>query len=179
LATTSDCPVCDTALEHFDSGTVMHQYAAEYLRCPGCGLVATRETPWLAEAYSTAIHTADKGLLRRARWETPDDDVSHDRPDGEPGPEDVVLADEACTAVRAAVAALSRRRREFVHALFYRPDANYVTVAVELSMPVGSIGPTRGRVLQSLRCTLEPAGYRGSEPGGRPEPVGAPPGLVA
>ena len=119
------------------------------------------------------------GLLRRARWETPDEDVSHDRADGEPSPEDVVLAQEACTAVRAAVAALTRRRREFVHALFYRPDANYVTVAGELSMPVGSIGPTRGRVLQSLRCALEPAGYRGSELGGRTDSVGPTPGLVA
>ena len=36
-------------------------------RCPECGLVATRETPWLAEAYTSAIHDADSGLLRRAR----------------------------------------------------------------------------------------------------------------
>src|SRR2546423_100587 len=45
----------------------MQRYAAVYHRCPRCGLVAALDTPWLDEAYSTAIHTKDSGLLRRAR----------------------------------------------------------------------------------------------------------------
>lgn len=43
------------------------RYQATYVRCPRCGLVTTPETPWLEEAYSSAIHLADSGLLRRAR----------------------------------------------------------------------------------------------------------------
>lgn len=61
------CPVCDTAMEPYDKAVVMHKYDAVYHRCPGCGLVAIRDTPWLEEAYTSAIHDADQGLLRRAR----------------------------------------------------------------------------------------------------------------
>lgn len=51
----------------FDAAVVMDTYRATYHRCSTCGLVAARPTPWLGEAYSSAIHCADKGLLRRAR----------------------------------------------------------------------------------------------------------------
>jgi hypothetical protein len=61
-----DCPVCDTAMTDFDTATVLG-HPAEYFHCPACGLVAALDTPWLEEAYSTAIHSADTGLLRRAR----------------------------------------------------------------------------------------------------------------
>lgn len=64
---TSPCPVCDTEMTPFDRARVMSTYDAAYHRCGGCGLVATRDTPWLEEAYSSAIHDADVGLLRRAR----------------------------------------------------------------------------------------------------------------
>lgn len=61
------CPVCDATMAVFDSAVVMGRYDATYHRCVGCGLVAARDTPWLAEAYTSAIHDADSGLLRRAR----------------------------------------------------------------------------------------------------------------
>jgi hypothetical protein len=51
----------------FDTATVLGRFDAQYHRCPQCGLVAIRETPWLEEAYDSAIHAADIGLLRRAR----------------------------------------------------------------------------------------------------------------
>ncbi len=46
-----------------------------------------------------------------------------------------------------------------MHALFYRSERDYLSLADELGMPVGSIGPTRGRVLRALRGSLEPAGF--------------------
>ena len=67
MPTTFPCPVCSAAMAPFDTATVLGRFAAEYHRCPECGVVATRETPWLAEAYSSVIHAADSGLLRRAR----------------------------------------------------------------------------------------------------------------
>lgn len=66
LSTATHCPVCDTPTLQFDRATVMDRYLATYVRCPQCGLVTTPETPWLEEAYSSAIHLADSGLLRRA-----------------------------------------------------------------------------------------------------------------
>lgn len=61
------CPVCDAEMSDFDEAVVMGKYDAKYHRCPGCGLVAALDTPWLEEAYTHAIHDADSGLLRRAR----------------------------------------------------------------------------------------------------------------
>ena len=110
---------------------------------------------WLA----TIANRECLALLRRARWELPDEAVAGDAPAGGPGPEAVVLVDEVRGAVRAAVAALPRRRQQLVHALFYQAEGDYLSLADELGMPVGSIGPTRGRVLRALRGTLEPAGF--------------------
>lgn len=98
-------------------------------------------------------------LMRRSRRETPDDAVASECVATGPGPEALVLVEEARGAVRAAVATLTGRRRQLVHALFYLPERDYASLAVDLGMPVGSIGPTRGRVLRTLRSTLEPAGY--------------------
>lgn len=67
---TSPCPVCDTDMDPFDKAIVLETYPADYHRCSRCGLVATCETPWLEAAYSTAIHSADTGLLRRARHDS-------------------------------------------------------------------------------------------------------------
>lgn len=51
----------------FDNALILDKYPADYYRCQGCGLVAILDTPWLEEAYASAIHDADIGLLRRAR----------------------------------------------------------------------------------------------------------------
>lgn len=64
---TPTCPVCDASMVRFDSAVVLGQYDATYHRCSRCGLVATLEPTWLEEAYTSAIHDADAGLLRRAR----------------------------------------------------------------------------------------------------------------
>ena len=64
---TPTCPVCDTEMDLFDKAVVLGKYDAVYHRCPACGLVATLEPAWLEEAYTSAIHDADAGLLRRAR----------------------------------------------------------------------------------------------------------------
>jgi RNA polymerase sigma factor (sigma-70 family) len=110
---------------------------------------------WLATIASREC----LALLRKARWETPDESVAGDFPAGGPGPEALMLVEEARGEVRAAIARLSARRRRLVHALFYLPEQDYASLADELGMPVGSIGPTRGRLLRSLRGTLEPAGF--------------------
>ena len=70
--------------------------------------------------------------------------------------DEVVRSDEART-VRAAVQRLSDRQRRLVTLLVDAPELDYRQVGRTLAMPVGSIGPTRGRALQQLRQLLEPA----------------------
>jgi len=75
-------------------------------------------------------------------------------------PERVVLRDERDRLLWEAVARLDERCRTLLRlvALVDRPD--YAAVSAALGMPVGSIGPTRGRCLAKLRTELEgPGGW--------------------
>lgn len=68
-----------------------------------------------------------------------------------PAADDWLLKMERHDALRAAFAELSQRCREFLSLLFSEPAPGYTEVSEALGMPIGSIGPTRQRCLQSLR----------------------------
>jgi RNA polymerase sigma factor (sigma-70 family) len=70
-------------------------------------------------------------------------------------PLSVVLHAERQAAVRRAVATLSPRRRRLLEAMLDHPDLGYDQLASRLSMPRGSIGPTRQRCLDELRQRRE------------------------
>ncbi|PZQ89493.1 MAG: sigma-70 family RNA polymerase sigma factor [Leifsonia xyli] len=53
-----------------------------------------------------------------------------------------------------AVAALSERCRRLVRVVAFAERPDYAHLAEELQMPVGGIGPTRGRCLEKLRHLL-------------------------
>jgi len=61
------CPVCAADTAPFDAAVVLNTHEVQYHRCLGCALVFIADVPWLEEAYESAIHDADVGLLRRAR----------------------------------------------------------------------------------------------------------------
>ncbi len=75
-------------------------------------------------------------------------------PDAGPSPGDQLLTDERDQALWRAFRLLPDRCRELLRivSLVSRPD--YTAVAQALGMPVGSIGPTRGRCLAKLRALL-------------------------
>jgi RNA polymerase sigma factor (sigma-70 family) len=54
---------------------------------------------------------------------------------------------------------LSPRCQELLRVIAFADRPDYAAIAESLGMPVGSIGPTRGRCLQKLRTTL------GADPG--------------
>ena len=66
-----------------------------------------------------------------------------------------VLADETVRELRAAVSALSERCRTLLALLLTEPPLAYDEIGEILDMPVGSIGPTRGRCLDSIRDSLD------------------------
>jgi RNA polymerase sigma factor (sigma-70 family) len=76
-------------------------------------------------------------------------------PDPDPGPGERLLTDERDRVLWRHVQRLPGRCRELLRivAQVARPD--YATVAEALGMPVGSIGPTRGRCLAKLRELLQ------------------------
>lgn len=53
------------------------------------------------------------------------------------------------------VASLSAKCRELIRVIAFADRPDYAVIAESLGMPVGSIGPTRGRCLAKLRVALE------------------------
>jgi RNA polymerase sigma factor (sigma-70 family) len=66
-------------------------------------------------------------------------------------PEETERAAERRTAVRAALTALPPKQRTLLRLLHSEREPSYDAISAELGMPIGSIGPTRGRALERLR----------------------------
>jgi RNA polymerase sigma factor (sigma-70 family) len=101
---------------------------------------ARREAWKVAKATGRAVPVEDDELARRL----PDEGSA----------EAEVVRRDADGRLWAAVERLSERCQALVRivAFDHRPD--YTKIAADLGMPVGSIGPTRGRCLQKLRALV-------------------------
>ena len=108
---------------------------------------------WLAV---TARHECLRSLAARKKVVLVHDDVdlkgdvAH-----EPDMDERLLADERAQAVRDAISRLPRRWQRLVELLMADPPASYAEISEQLGLPVGSIGPTRGRCLARLRVLLQ------------------------
>lgn len=69
-------------------------------------------------------------------------------------PETTVLLSEEQRLLWRHVATLSERCRALLRVIAFAPAPDYAGVAASLGMPIGSIGPTRGRCLAKLRAAL-------------------------
>lgn len=69
-------------------------------------------------------------------------------------PENVVLRDSGNATLWRHVAQLPERCRELLRVIAFADRPDYASIASSLGMPVGSIGPTRGRCLAKLRAQL-------------------------
>ena len=76
-----------------------------------------------------------------------------------PSVEDALLRDEADAALHRALRGLGDRCQQLLRALACSPPAHYDEISQALGMPVGSIGPTRGRCLDRLRALLIEQGW--------------------
>jgi RNA polymerase sigma factor (sigma-70 family) len=108
---------------------------------------------WLA---ATARNECLRVLAARKKIVLAHEDVAFDAP-VEQGPEidEALLAEERAEVVRKAVAHLPRRWQRLMELLMADPPVSYAEISDELGLPIGSIGPTRGRCLARLRVLLE------------------------
>ncbi len=82
-------------------------------------------------------------------------DLVYSMADDKADPLDVgLLRDEQVHAIRMAAEQLSPRCQRLLGLLMGDDDIPYKEIAEQLSMPIGSIGPTRGRCLDHLREIL-------------------------
>jgi RNA polymerase sigma factor (sigma-70 family) len=76
------------------------------------------------------------------------------------GPEVIAVKAEQSRALQHAVATLSERDQTLMRLLIEAERPNYREIGQKLGMPIGSIGPTRARILARLRNALEDVGVR-------------------
>jgi RNA polymerase sigma factor (sigma-70 family) len=129
------------------------------------------QTTWLSLVRSRAtIHdpAAVGGWLtttaRRQAWKVAkatgrampveDDELARHLPDHGSAEADVVRRDSD-DRLWGAVDRLTDRCRQLLRIVAFEHRPDYATIAADLGMPVGSIGPTRGRCLQKLRALLQ------------------------
>jgi len=113
---------------------------------------ASKVGAWLA---TTARHECLR-ILRRAGRSVPsgDDDVLESPDPLLPPLDSALLADERHVALWDALARLSGPCQRLIRVLMADPEPTYEEVSQLLDMPIGSIGPTRGRCLKHLRREL-------------------------
>ena len=83
-----------------------------------------------------------------------DESLFDDMPGHQPDPDERVLAAERARDVRRAVQSLPDRWQHLLRMLTGDPPASYAEISTTLGLPVGSIGPMRGRCFDRLRLLL-------------------------
>jgi RNA polymerase sigma factor (sigma-70 family) len=137
--------------------------AAEVFQCAFARLLEHLggiEQPGRIRAW--LVTTAKRETLRLIRQHSTEQSVSglETVPDDTPLPDEVLERLEEQHLIRMALAALGERCRQLLTLLFYRPEPpSYAEIAALLTMPEGSLGPTRARCLQTLRRLLEYSGF--------------------
>jgi len=108
---------------------------------------------WLA---ATARNECLRSVAARKKVVLVHDDVALNG-DAAHGPaiDERLLAAERAQAVREALSRLPQRWQRLLELLMSDPPASYAEISDQLGLPVGSIGPTRGRCLERLRELLQ------------------------
>lgn len=108
-------------------------------------------TGWLV---TTARREAWRVRAAGRRQLPADQDQFAELPDRGPGSDEQVILDDQRRILWTAIGRLSGRCQELLRIIAFAPRPDYAAVAAALGMPVGSIGPTRGRCLAKLRVLL-------------------------
>ena len=97
---------------------------------------------------NVSMTRSDEDDVEAAEWDIADDAAL---------PEDALAELQAQNQVKSAMQQLDARCRELLTLLYGADDDKiaYEDVAVQLAMPVGSIGPTRARCLGKLRKLVD------------------------
>lgn len=107
---------------------------------------------WLA---TTARRESLRTIRRNGAVVLSDDPAVMDPPDDAQPLDAGMLAAERDARLWRCIGRLSDRCQVLLRVLMTDPPPSYEDVATALDMPIGSIGPTRGRCLERLRPMIE------------------------
>lgn len=80
--------------------------------------------------------------------------------------DEIAEVSESVDAVTTALATLRKKCRDLLGALYLEDEPSYAEISARLAIPIGSIGPTRARCIDSLRANLAKVGYFGADVSG-------------
>lgn len=100
-----------------------------------------------------AWRVARAGRVVDSQADPTESSTAVEEPPGEPVPDSVIAAEEQAVLWRH-IGTLSERCRYLLRVIAFADRPDYAAIASALGMPVGSIGPTRGRCLAALRSAL-------------------------
>jgi RNA polymerase sigma factor (sigma-70 family) len=108
---------------------------------------------WLA---TTAQREALRCVATSRRLVLSDDDTAFDGPDRLLAPVDEgLLFREQAEAALEALRSLPPSWRQLFERLTEDPPPSYEEIGADLGLPIGSIGPTRGRCVRRMRAMVE------------------------
>lgn len=124
-------------------------------------LGAVHEPDRLGAWLATTARRESLRLVGRRRREQGqgDDEQLATLPDAAVDVEASLLSSERDATLLRALRRLDDRCQRLLRVLSASPPPRYDTVAEAFGMPIGSIGPTRGRCLQRLRGALTELGW--------------------
>jgi RNA polymerase sigma factor (sigma-70 family) len=100
---------------------------------------------------TTASREAAKIRRARAQFRQLEPELNRQRMDESPSPREELDRFERIQQVRELVAQMAGPNRRLLTKLYFDPrEPSYAQIAKELDIPIGSIGPMRGRCLASL-----------------------------
>lgn len=105
---------------------------------------------WLTVTLRRQAWRDRAAVAQRSGNEPTDDDL----PSAVSAEQTAVLTDEQ-RRLWAHVSALPERCKRLLAVIAFAPRPDYAAIAKDMGMPVGSIGPTRGRCLDKLRTRLQ------------------------
>jgi RNA polymerase sigma factor (sigma-70 family) len=105
---------------------------------------------WLS---TTAQRESLRHVAHRQRFVPSDDESTFDEHDRlQPPLDEALIVREQAAYAQAAMAALPATWRSLLELMTQDPQPSYEQISAELGVPVGSIGPTRGRCVRRLRA---------------------------
>ena len=139
-----------------------------------CGLTAAESEDAVQQTFLLLVRNKDTisdplavvrwmtVSLRRLAWrersasarKSGEEPTDEDLPRAPSAEHSAVLTDQQ-RRLWALVSELSERCRRLLAVIAFAPRPDYASIAADLGIPVGSIGPTRGRCLAKLRARLD------------------------
>lgn len=105
---------------------------------------------WLTVSLRRLAWRERANSAKRSNEEPTDDDLPR-----APSAEQMAVLTDQQQRLWAMVGELPERCRKLLAVIAFAPRPDYAAIAVDLGIPVGSIGPTRGRCLAKLRSRLD------------------------